>query len=227
MVHAPEEAGEFAALSDAIVVNIGTISQTFLTGMVKAASSARERKKPWVLDPVGAGATQFRNAAITPLLPLKPAVIRGNASEIIAVARIAGLHDAAAAPKGVDSLHGAEAAREPALALARGLHCVVAATGPVDLVTDGTRVATIANGAPVMAQVTASGCALSGIVGAFAALTPDPFVATVAALGVYAVAGEIAAESAKNPGSFRVALIDQLAAINADVFGARARIGLE
>lgn len=224
MVHAPEEAGDFAALSDALVVNIGTLSETFVAGMREAARVARERAIPWVLDPVGAGATKYRNETIAELLALNPAVIRGNASEIIAVARIAGLHDAAAAGKGVDSLHGTEAALAPALALARGQKCVVAATGAVDLVTDGARVARIANGAPVMAQVTASGCALSGIVGAFAAVSPDFFGATVAALGVYGVAGEIAAAGCAGPGSFRVALLDQLAAVDAEALRARLKL---
>ncbi len=173
-----------------------------------------------MLDPVGAGATKYRNETIAELLALKPTVIRGNASEIIAVARVAGFFHEAAAGKGVDSLHGTEAALEPALALARGLGCVVAATGAVDLVTDGARVARIANGAPIMAQVTASGCALSGILGAFVALTPDFFAATVAALGIYGVAGEIAAAGCAGPGSFRVALLDQLAGVNGEVLRA-------
>jgi len=226
MVHAPEEAGEFAALSDAVVVNIGTLSPTFVPGMTAAARVAAERSKPWVLDPVGAGATKYRNETIIGLLELRPAIVRGNASEIIAVAGLAGLHDARAAGKGVDSLHGTEAALAPALALARGLDCVVAATGPVDLVTDGARIARIANGAPVMAQVTASGCALSGIVGAFAAVSPDVFAATLAALGVYAVAGEIAAERNAGPGRFRVALLDELAAVDGEVLRTRLNLSL-
>jgi hydroxyethylthiazole kinase len=224
MVHAPEEAGEFAALADAVVINIGTLSQDFLAGMVKAAAVANDKGKPWVLDPVGAGATPYRNDAIASLLKFKPTIIRGNASEIISVARIAGLHEDQAAPKGVDSLHGSEAARDSALALARRFQCVVAATGAVDLVTDGARVANIANGSPIMTRVTASGCALSAIVGAFAALTPDAFVATVAALGIYAVAGESAAEKNPGPGGFRVAFLDKLATIDSDEIHARLKI---
>ncbi|MCW2273047.1 hydroxyethylthiazole kinase [Rhodoblastus acidophilus] len=224
MVHAPEEAGEFAALSDAVVINIGTLSKTFVAGMMEAARVAGASSKPWVLDPVGAGATKYRNETIAELLALKPTVIRGNASEIIAVARVAGFFHEAAAGKGVDSLHGTEAALEPALALARGLGCVVAATGAVDLVTDGARVARIANGAPIMAQVTASGCALSGILGAFVALTPDFFAATVAALGIYGVAGEIAAAGCAGPGSFRVALLDQLAGVGGEALRARLKL---
>ncbi|MBB4198031.1 hydroxyethylthiazole kinase [Rhodoblastus sphagnicola] len=213
MIHAPEEAAEFAAIADALVVNIGTISKTFFEGMLGAAEAARAAGKPWVLDPVGAGATRYRNAAIEALLALKPSIIRGNASEIMAVARIAGLNADQAAPKGVDSQHEAGAAKGAALALAQNLSCVVAVTGAVDLVTDGTRVTRIANGSELMTRVTACGCALSAVVGAFAAVTPDRFAAAVAALEAYAIAGDIAAEASAGPGSFRVAFIDRLASL--------------
>jgi hydroxyethylthiazole kinase len=154
---------------------------------------------------------------------LKPTIVRGNASEIMACARIAGLHADAAAPKGVDSAHGTEAARASAVALARHQNCVVAATGAVDLVTDGERVVEIANGTPLMAKVTALGCALSGIAAAFAAGAPDAFLATVAAIGVYGVAGEKAAETAVRPGGFRVAFIDALDAVTAAEVATRMR----
>jgi hydroxyethylthiazole kinase len=196
MVHAPEEAEDFGAIANALVVNIGTLSQDWLVGMETAAEVAGRLGRPWVLDPVGVGATRYRNA-----------------SEIMAAARVAGLHGDTAAPKGVDSAHAVEAARHPAMALARHQKCVVAATGAVDLVTDGERVVELANGSPLMAKVTALGCALSGIVAAFAALTPDALLASVAAIGVYGVAGEMAGEAASRPGSFRVAFLDALDAI--------------
>jgi hydroxyethylthiazole kinase len=223
MIHAPEEAAEFAGVADALTVNIGTLSRTFLEGMIAAATAAREFGKPWVLDPVGAGATAYRNEAIAALLARGPAIIRGNASEIIAVARIAGLHQDSAAPKGVDSAHEPEAAKASALALARKFGCVVAATGAVDLVADATRQARIANGDALMTRVTATGCALSAVIGAFAALSGDRFAATVAALETYAIAGEIAAKGSAGPGSFRAAFLDQLANIEPEHVRAHAR----
>ena len=99
MIHAPEEAADFSRVADAVVVNIGTLSKTFLDGMIEAATAARETGKPWVLDPVGAGATRYRNEAVASLLAREPAIIRGNASEIIAVAQIAGLHAQGGRPK--------------------------------------------------------------------------------------------------------------------------------
>lgn len=223
MVHAPEEAEEFGALASALVVNVGTLSSDFVVSMEAAATVADRLGKPWVLDPVGAGATRFRDEAIGRLLALRPTVIRGNASEIIGVARIAGLHGDLAKPKGVDSAHQTGEARSHAVQLARHLNCIVAATGAVDLVTDGDSVIALANGSPLMEKVTAMGCALSAMVAAFVALTPDRFAATAAAIAIYGVTGELAAETASGPGSFRVDFLDWLAKIKADDISRRLK----
>jgi hydroxyethylthiazole kinase len=224
MVHAPEEADEFVALASALVVNIGTLSKSFVVSMEAAAAAADRLGRPWVLDPVGVGATRFRDRAVEQLLRHRPTIIRGNASEILSVARIAGLHQDASAPKGVDSAHETGAARGLAIQLARRRDCVVAATGAVDLVTDGERVTEIGNGSPLMAKVTALGCALSAIVAAFASVTPDAFVATAAAIAIYGIAGEMAAEKAVRPGSFRVAFLDMLDAIGEEDVRLRLKV---
>ena len=223
MVHAPEEVDDFVAIANALVVNIGTLSADWVVGMEAAARAAGRHGKPWVLDPVGVGATRFRNETTARLLELNPTIVRGNASEVMASARAAGLSDEAVVPKGVDSAHGVDAARAAAFALARHQSCVVAATGAIDLITDGERVVEIANGSPIMSKVTALGCALSGIVAAFAALTPDALIAAAAAIGVYGVAGEMAAEVSPRPGSFRVAFLDALDAIGEDDIVARLK----
>ena len=224
MVHASEEVDDFVRISGALVVNIGTLSKPWVDGMEAAARSAGWLGKPWVLDPVGVGATSYRNATTARLLALQPTIVRGNASEIMACAKVTRLSDVAIVPKGVDSAHGTEAARAAAIALAKHQRCIVAATGEVDLVTDGSRVIELANGSPLMTRVTALGCALSSIVGAFAALTPDGLTATVAAIGVYGVAGEIAAEQAKRPGSFCVAFIDALDSVSEADIVARLKV---
>ena len=223
MVHANEEVEDFVAIANALVVNIGTLSPGWVVGMETAAKAATRLGKPWVLDPVGVGATRLRDEATSRLLTLKPTIVRGNASEIMASARAAGLSEEAVAPKGVDSAHGVEAARAPAIALARHQGCVVAATGAVDFVTDGERSVAIANGSPLMAKVTALGCALSAIVAAFAAVEPDAFLAAAAAIGVYGVVGEIAAARAPLAGSFRVAFIDALDSVTAAEVASRLR----
>ena len=165
---------------------------------------------------MGAGATSYRNAAVARLLALKPAIIRGNASEILAVARIAGLSAGHARPKGVDSAHGTAEAEIMAMALARHQNCIVAATGAVDVVTDGSHLIRLGNGDALMTKVTALGCALSAMAGAFAAVTPDMLEAALSAIAVYGVAGEMAARQAQGPGSFRVAFLDCLHNIGED-----------
>ena len=225
MVHAVEEIEDFGALIGALVVNIGTLSSGWVPGMEAAAAVATRRGTPWVLDPVGAGATRFRNETVVRLVAHRPTVIRGNASEIMAVAAALGLATAGAGPKGVDSVDSTDSAAALAVALARHLGCVVAATGAVDVVTDGTNVRRLANGSPLMTQVTAVGCSLSAIVAAFCAIEPDAFEATSAALAVVGIAGERAAEHARLPGSFRTAWLDQLAAVNGAAIAERLRLG--
>jgi hydroxyethylthiazole kinase len=219
MVHASEEVAEFAALSDAVVINIGTLSTPWVEAMALAARAARTKPIPWVLDPVGAGATGFRNRTVAALVDERPAVIRGNASEILAVAGAAG-----AKPKGVDSANTPEEAAAVADALAKRLSCTVVASGAIDLITDGKRTLRLANGDPMMTKVTALGCALSAIVGAFAAVERDPFVAASCAAAIYGVCGELAAKKAEGPGSFRVAFIDMLDRIDADLINAHLKV---
>jgi len=219
MVHAREEVAEFVAISGALVVNIGTLSPLWVEGMMLAVQAAQRHRKPWVLDPVGAGATRLRNETVRSLLPHRPSIIRGNASEIMAVAGGAG-----AAPKGVDSAHTTEQALAFAVSLAKHENCTVIATGAVDIITDGQRVVKLANGSPAMAKVTALGCALSAVTGAFLAVGADHFTAGVAAVSVYGIAGEIAAEKTTAPGSYRVAFIDVLESIGPNDVEARLKL---
>ena len=219
MVHAQEEAGEFAAFAGALTVNIGTLSPAWIEGMQAAAISANAAGKPWVLDPVAHYATAFRREAVARLLDLRPSVIRGNASEIIALA------GGASRGQGVDSRDPVEQAEGSAVDLAKRYGAVVAVTGVVDFVTDGARSARVEGGSALMPQVTALGCSLTCLVGAFVAASPaDPFEATIAALATFAVAGEIAADGADGPGSFSWRFLDALAALDEAVLDTRARI---
>jgi hydroxyethylthiazole kinase len=218
MAHAVEEVEEFVAMAGALVVNIGTLSEGWVRAMHRAAARAAALGRPWVLDPVGVGATGYRNTVAAELLRHRPTVVRGNASEILALAGEAG------GTKGVDSTRGVDAAREAAGALARRVGCVVAATGTVDFVTDGTRARTVANGHPLMTKVTALGCSASALVGAFVAVGPDPLEATAQALAFVGLAGEIGARGAAGPGSFRVGFIDALSAIDEPALAKGARI---
>jgi hydroxyethylthiazole kinase len=187
--------------------------------MISAAKSANETGKPWVLDPVAHFATAYRRDTAAALLKLKPTVIRGNASEIIA------LGGGKSAGQGVDSGDPVEQAEDAARGLAREQGCVVAVTGEVDFVTDGNRSVRIHGGSDLMPKITATGCSLTALVGAYLAVAPDQaFEATVAALGNFAVAGEIAAKTANGPASLMTAFIDGLHNLDAETYAKNLRI---
>jgi hydroxyethylthiazole kinase len=218
MVHAPEESGEFAGIASALTINIGTLSEEWVEGMRRAIQSANLAGKPWVLDPVAHFATTYRRETTAELLTLKPTIIRGNASEIIALA------GGVSQGQGVDSGDPVEAAADAARQLATRHKAVVAVTGPTDFVTDGARTARISGGSPLMPMVTALGCSLTCLVGAHAATNPDdPFEATVTALASFAVAGE-RAKRAAGPGSFAWQFLDHLAALDGAGLDEEARI---
>lgn len=219
MVHAVEETSEFAALCGAVTINIGTLSPLWLQGMCAAAQSANQANIPWVFDPVAHFAVSYRQKAAQQLLALKPSIIRGNASEILTLAGFA------ANGQGADSGDEAGAAHHAALKLARNHHCIVAVTGTYDLVTDGQTTLRIDGGSPLMPQVTALGCALTCLVGAFAANhRSDLLMATTAALALYAVAGEQAAGQAQGPASFQMHFIDALAALTPENFQSQVKV---
>ena len=205
MVHAREEVAEFAAIASALTVNIGTLTPEWVESMKTAARAATAAGKPWVFDPVGVGATSLRKKSAGELLALKPTVVRGNASEIMV---LAGMTDAG--QKGVDSTQTSAAAEEPAKQLARSTGGTVVVTGAVDIATDGSKVFHIANGHPLMTRVTALGCSLTAITGAFLAVEKDALLAATVATALFGLAGELAARSAKGPGSLRVGLMDAL-----------------
>ncbi len=215
---APEEASDLAAISGALVVNIGTLTSEWISGAHAAVAGARRAGRPWVLDPVGVGATAFRREAARALIGLQPRIIRGNASEILALA------EGSTGGKGVDSTAGAAAAARAAAMLAAATGAVVAVTGPVDHVTDGSRTLEVANGHALLTRTTASGCALTALIGAWVAVLDDPLHAAAGALAAYGIAAEFAAEQAQGCGSFVPALLDALGALDGATAARLARI---
>jgi hydroxyethylthiazole kinase len=205
MAHAEEEVAEMTAIARALVINIGTLSAPWIAAMFQAGGAARRKGLPMVLDPVGAGATAFRTDTARRLLDeLSPAIVRGNASEIRALA------SEEHATRGVDSAHTPEAAAEAAVALAGRSGGVVVASGAIDLIVSGGSVARVSNGHPMMARVTGMGCTASALAGAFAAVNPSARDAAVNAMAVMGVAGELAAEGATGPGTFVARFLDAL-----------------
>ena len=204
MVHAPEEMAGFTPISGALTINIGTLSAPWLASMAAAATLANTHNIPWVLDPVAHFITEYRKGAAQSLLAQRPTIIRGNASEILALAGEAG------AGKGADSGDSVMAAQGAAKTLAVQFGTVVAITGPVDYLTDGDRQAEVTGGSALMPQITALGCSQTALMGAYAATGPA-FDAALAALAHFKVAGTAAAKLAQGPGSFQVHFLDALA----------------
>ena len=219
MVHANEEVEEFVAISAALVVNIGTLSPPWVSAMEKSVRTAVARGTPWVLDPVGAGATTYRTRTSATLAGLHPACIRGNASEIMVLAGAT-----AEKTRGVDTSHGSADALAPSRQLAQATGAVVAVTGATDYVTDGVALIGLSNGHPLMAKVTGLGCTATALVGAALAVEKDRMAAVAAGLSFLAIAGEIAAEKSPGPGSLQLHLLDALYQLDAATIQRRLKI---
>jgi hydroxyethylthiazole kinase len=205
MAHAIEEVEEMVALAGALVLNIGTLTPVWVEAMVKAGRHANRLNVPVVLDPVGAGATGLRTASAKRLISeVRVSVIRGNASEILALAR------AKSSTLGVDAIHSVDEAADVAVALAQDTDTTIAVTGETDFITDGVRAYSVHNGHPLMGRVTGTGCVATSIVGAFLAVDADGVNAATTALAFFGLAGEKAAARSAGPGSFQAALLDSL-----------------
>lgn len=209
MVHAEEEAAAFTAMCGGLTINIGTLSTPWARGMRAAAESANANSIPWVLDPVAHFISPYRGEVAQTLLALKPSIVRGNASEIIA------LSGQSSSGQGVDSGDSVMAAQQAALELARQVGAVIAITGEVDFVTDGTRSMRVTGGSGLMPQVTAMGCSLTALMGAYVAVS-DPLDAAVASLAHFGAAGRVAHSHAAGPGSFQGAFLDALANVDCE-----------
>ena len=204
MVIEAEEAEQFAGIADALLINVGTLTSPRAQAMRRAIERAVAAGKPWTLDPVAVGALAFRTRFCQQILTLKPAAIRGNASEILALAGMS------AGGRGVDTTDTAASALPAAQALACQTNAIVAVTGEVDYVTDGQRTKNIAGGDPMMTRVVGTGCALSAVVAASCSLPGDRLDNVAAACGWMKRAGSVAAAHSAGPGSFASAFIDAL-----------------
>ena len=224
MAHAHEEVADMAAIAQSLVLNIGTLEPYWISSMCQALKVAAARGIPSVLDPVGAGATRYRNESIQAILDqAMPTVIRGNASEIMSVAGLA------AQTRGVDSSATVTDALQAARELAARTSGVVCVSGPVDQVLDaGGRQASLANGHEWMTRITGVGCSATALVGAFCAVQPDAWRATVSAMAYLGVVGEVAAQAVQakgqGVGSLQMALLDQLQLLDEATFVQRLKL---
>lgn len=205
MAHWREEMEDMTAIAGALVINIGTLDDEWIEGMIAAGRAASRRNTPIVLDPVGVGATPQRTAtALRIIEECKPTIIRGNGSEIMA------LVDAEVKSKGVDSSASSHDALSAAQRLAKMSGAVVVISGTTDYITDGTTTHTVEGGDGMMTSVTGMGCTSSALVGAFAAVCGDALIASTAAMAVMSLAGERAVAYSKGSGSLQINFLDEL-----------------
>lgn len=235
MANAPEEAEEIVSIANSLVINIGTLTEEQIETMKKSAKQATKMEKPFVLDPVGIGISKIRNETpIDIIKESKPAIIRGNLSEIKAIATFYGILDECTTAKGVDvadtdiiSEDTLEINAQIVKNIAEKLDTTIAVSGPIDIVSNGKEVYALKNGNPMMANITGTGCMLGCIMGAYAAID-DSLLAAITATTVMSIAGEIAAKTAtdnnQGTGSFVTYLIDELSKMNPETFKEYANI---
>ncbi len=205
MSHAKEEVAEMVSAAGALVLNPGTLYPDLVDAMIIAGKRANERGVPIVYDPVGVGATKYRNDTADRIMKeLHLDVVRGNSGEVGALAGAGG------EVKGVESVQGVADPAGVARELAKRRATVVAITGKRDIISDGTRVFGVDNGHELLKTVTGTGCMATTVIAIFCAVESDKLLATAAALAAYGLAAQNAARGARGPGSFRTALIDCL-----------------
>lgn len=218
MVDNPHEAGDFARIAGGVLVNLGTPYDDTSAAMRLAVTAAAEAGTPWVLDPVAAGGLRWRtDLAIGLLGTASPTIVRGNASEVLALAGGAG-------GKGVDATDSPEAAAEVARSVARERGTVVAVSGPTDHITDGDRMVLVSNGHEWLTRVTGVGCSLGALMAGFAAAVEDPLVAAVAATAMLTVSADHAVLTSRGPGGFASALLDELSLLTPAALAAEVRL---
>ncbi len=217
MAHAQEEMGDIVKIIDALVLNIGTLDKHVIASINVAGDFANKYQKPVVLDPVGAGASRLRTeTALNTMRTVKPCILRGNASEIFALAGEIG------ATKGVDSTKDSLDALKHAKSLAKNFNTVVSVSGAIDMITDGKKVVQVTGGDPLMTKVTGIGCSATAMTGACMSVAKSPLIGAVSAMALFAEAGENAAKKCQGPGSFLPHFLDEL--YNADFGKAAARV---
>jgi len=221
MAHCIKEVEEMTGLADALVLNIGTLQEDWVESMILAGKAANRKGIPVVLDPVGSGATKFRTDTVRRIMnEMAVSVLRGNASEIFS------LSDTDVKTRGVDSSLGLNPEMADSIqTLAQDLSCIIAVSGPEDMIIDGRDIIKVANGQPLMTRVTGIGCGLSAVVGAFCAASgEDLLAATAAAFGVYGLCGDLAIKISDKPGSFFTAFLDTLYGLEPEDIHAGLRV---
>ncbi|NMF04926.1 hydroxyethylthiazole kinase [Clostridium beijerinckii] len=214
-----KEAADITKISSALVINIGTLNERTIESMIASGKKANELNIPVVFDPVGAGASDFRNSTTKRLLEeVKISVLRGNMSEIKFISGLG------STTKGVDASEndartGNDEGVDVAKSLAKKLQCTVAITGATDIISDGERVVILENGTKMLSNVTGTGCMTTALIGAFCGAGSDYFIGAVSGIISMGISGEIALDKAGKigTGSFHIAIIDAISNLTSDI----------
>lgn len=198
-----DEIEELVSISNALYINIGTLNELFMERAIFAAQIAQSIQKPIILDPVGAGASKLRTSAAEQIMPFA-SIIRGNASEIIALSGSKGFS------KGVEATDSVQNAVAKAILLAQNLNEIVVISGPKDFITDGINHQTLSFGSELMPLITGMGCTMTAILSAFVAANSDHFQATSHATAYFGLCGQLTYQQTQRPGSFKQSFIDNL-----------------
>ncbi|UYZ34476.1 hydroxyethylthiazole kinase [Clostridium beijerinckii] len=214
-----KEAADITKISSALVINIGTLNERTIESMIASGKKANELNIPVVFDPVGAGASDFRNSTTKRLLEeVKISVLRGNMSEIKFISGLG------STTKGVDASEndartGNDEGVDVAKSLAKKLQCTVAITGATDIISDGERVVILENGTKMLSNVTGTGCMTTALIGAFCGAGSDYFIGAVSGIISMGISGEIALDKAGKigTGSFHIAIIDAIRNLTSNI----------
>jgi hydroxyethylthiazole kinase len=202
---AEDEMTDLLRISQAVVINPGTLNNEFISLCKRACEIANELNLPIILDPVGAGASQYRTEFCKSLIQdFRIAIVRGNASEIAA------LNGSTHKSKGVDSTLSSHAAIESAKYLSTQFDTVITISGEVDILINKDLMTELHRGSSVMPTITGTGCLLTSVIAAFHAIEKNGYEAAKSATYFYGVCGEIAALKSQGPGTFKTHFLDSL-----------------
>ena len=224
MLYLVDECEQIAKIAPAFYINMGTAMPFYAETLPKTAQTLYENKTAWALDPVGIGLSSLRTDILKQFKNFKPSIIRGNASEIIALAKLWKLiEDTGGQVRGVDSTEKVSSAKESAVALAKFTGGAIAVSGEEDFVTDGKEKISCAGGSILSTKITGSGCALGGVMAIYLTAA-NPFVAALTATTMFNLAGTKAAAQFDKPASFKVNFLDNLYALTAEEVAENFRV---
>lgn len=215
MIYLPDECEDIAKIAPAFYINMGTAFPFYAETLPKTVKALQENKTPWVLDPVGIGLSSLRTDILKQFKNYKPSIVRGNASEIIALAKLWGLVENGGNVRGVDSTEKVSTAKTAALELAKFTGGAVAVSGEEDLITDGEQTIICAGGSELFTKITGSGCALGGVMAVYLTAC-EPFIAALTATTMFNLAGIKAAAQSSKPASFKINFLDNLYELTAE-----------